>query len=113
MRVPNPSAVPPLPALFVALLIGLPPCGCSRSPAKVDEPVRYNSHAELKSRLLEVSQYGDAGSSLGGIPESIDALSKDDPETGKLLQADFQKLNTSNSKEERKKIAKEMADRIQ
>jgi hypothetical protein len=100
-----------VPAVL-ALLGGLLLAGCSRAPAKVDQPIRYNSHSELKSRLLEVSQYGDGGSSLGGIPESIDALTKDDPETGKLLQADFQKLNTSNSKEERKKIAKEMAERI-
>ena len=94
------------------LVVGLMLAGCSRGPAPIDQPIGYKSHAELKSRLLEVSQYGDGGSSLGGIPESIDALTKDDPEKGKLLQADFQRLNTSNSKDERKKIAKEMADRL-
>ncbi len=87
--------------------------GCGGGRSEIDEPVSYKSHSELKTRLLEVSQYGDGGSSLGGIPESIAELTKDKPELGKQLLADFQKLNTTDSKAERKKIAKEMADRIE
>jgi len=86
--------------------------GCSGQRAEIDQPITYNSYSELKSRLLDVAQYGDGGSSLGGIPESIEALSKDQPEVGKKLAADFKRLNTANTKDERKKIAKDMADKI-
>jgi hypothetical protein len=95
--------------MVLAGLSGLLGCG-GRAP--IDQPVGYKSHAELKARLLEVSQYGDGGSSLGGIPESIAALTNDQPELGKQLLADFQRLNTTDSKEQRKKIAKQMADQI-
>jgi hypothetical protein len=94
---------------WIVLLV-LAGCG---GRAAVDQPMAYKSHGELKARLLEVSQYGDGGSSLGGIPESIAALTKDRPDLGKELQADFQRLNTTDSKEERKKIARQMADRIE
>lgn len=87
--------------------------GCGGGRSEIDEPISYKSHAELKSRLLDVAKYGDGGSSLGGIPESIAALTKDHPELGKQLLDDFQKLNTANSKDERKKIAQTMADRIE
>ncbi|HET6425627.1 MAG TPA: hypothetical protein VFG20_18200 [Planctomycetaceae bacterium] len=87
-------------------------CGCESSNSSLNEPMGYKSHSELKARLLEVSQYGDGGSSLGGIPESIDALMKDEPEKGQKLLADFRRLNTTDSKEERKKIAKAMAEQL-
>lgn len=93
--------------LLLGLLAG---CGSSNSP--LNEPTRYKTMSALKSRLLEVSQYGDGGSSLGGIPESIDELMKSDPAKGKQLLADFQRLNMADSKETRKQIAKEMADQI-
>jgi len=93
-------------------LVALMLAGCGQGDAKLNEPMGYKSTSELKSRLLEVSQYGDGGSSLGGIPESIEKLMQDDPEKGKKLLADFQRLNTANSKDERKKIAKEMADQL-
>jgi hypothetical protein len=86
--------------------------GCGGGTSPLNEPMGYKSHSELKSRLLEVSQYGDGGSSLGGISESIEVLMKDEPEKGKKLLADFQKLNTATSKDVRKKIAKEMADQL-
>lgn len=93
--------------LVITILAG---CGSQQSP--LNEPMGYKTHAELKARLMEVSQYGDGGSSLGGIPESIEALMKDDPEKGQKLQADFLKLNTANTKDERKKIAKAMAEQL-
>ncbi len=96
--------------MAMVVICGLAGCG---GRSRIDEPVGYKSHAELKARLLEVSKYGDGGSSLGGIPESIAALTKDHPELGKQLLADFQKLNTTDSKDERKKIAQAMADRIE
>ncbi len=86
--------------------------GCSKEPAAIDAPVRYNSNAELISRLEEVAKYGDGGSSLGGIPESIAELTKSDPAKGEKLLASFQKLNTTDSKDVRKKIAKEMAEQL-
>lgn len=97
----------------VPLLLMLTMSGCGRGTAEVDQPMRYDSTAALKARLLEVSQYGDGGSSLGGIPESIEELTKSDPELGKKLLSDFQRLNTTDSKEERKMIAKEMADELE
>ncbi len=96
--------------LVLVAVWGFAGCG---GRAAVDQPVGYKSHAELKARLLEVSKYGDGGSSLGGISESIAALTKDKPELGQKLLANFQKLNTTDSKEQRKKIAKEMADQIE
>ncbi len=95
-----------------ALLMSAAMMGCSDRSAPINQPVGYKSHSELKARLLEVSQYGDGGSSLGGISESIEQLMEGEPEKGKKLLADFQRLNTSNSKEERKKIAKAMADQL-
>ncbi len=97
-------------ALTILFLCVVKGCGSASSP--LNEPTRYKTMSALKSRLLEVSQYGDGGSSLGGIPESIDELMKADPAKGKKLLADFQRLNMADSKETRKQIAKEMADQI-
>lgn len=86
--------------------------GCGRAPAPVDAPMRYNSTDALLERLNEVARYGDGGSSLGGISESIAALTKTDPGKGAKLLASFQRLDTTDSKEERKRIAKEMAEQL-
>lgn len=96
-------------AAFVCSIV-LP--GCRKEPAAVDAPMRYKSNAELIARLEEVAKYGDGGSSLGGIPESIAELTKSDPAKGKELLESFQKLNTTDSKDERRKIAKEMAEQL-
>lgn len=95
--------------VVLVLLIAAAGCG---GPAPVDAPMRYDSLEKLKERLTQVSQYGDGGSSLGGIPESIDELTKTNPDLGKKLLEDFQKLNTATEKEDRKRIAKEMAERL-
>ncbi len=87
--------------------------GCGSGSSSLNEPMGYKSTSELKARLLEVSQYGDGGSSLGGISESIEALIVHDAEKGKKLLDDFQRLNTTNSKDERKKIARAMADLLE
>lgn len=87
--------------------------GCTRGDPALNEPMGYKTTSELKTRLLEVAKYGDGGSSLGGIPESIDKLTKEEPEKGKKLLADFQRLNTANSKDVRRKIAQEMADQLE
>lgn len=87
--------------------------GCSGGKAAINEPTRYKTTSALKERLLEVAKYGDGGSSLGGIEESIAELMKEDAEKGKKLKGSFQRLNTTNSKDERKKIAKEMADQLE
>ncbi len=86
--------------------------GCSRAPAPIDAPMRYTSIDALNERLKDVAKYGDGGSSLGGIPESIEDLTKSNPELGAKLLASFQRLNTTDSKEERKKIALEMAEQL-
>ncbi|OYW20287.1 MAG: hypothetical protein B7Z55_07505 [Planctomycetales bacterium 12-60-4] len=86
--------------------------GCGTPASPLDEPMGYKSTSELKARLLEVSKYGDGGSSLGGIPESIEQLTQTEPDKGKKLLADFNRLNTAESKDARKKIAKEMADQL-
>ncbi len=96
----------------IALLCSIVVAGCGKGPSAVDAPIRYNSNAELKSRLEEVAKYGDGGSSLGGIPESIAELTKTDPAKGEKLLADFKRLDTTDSKEERRKIAKEMAEQL-
>lgn len=99
-----------LPAVVIGVVAALAGCGSGNSP--LNDPLRYDSTAELKARLLEVSQYGDGGSSLGGIPESIERLLKSDPDKGKQLLAAFDRLNTTDSKDERKKIARQMADAL-
>lgn len=93
---------------FSIALVG---CG-TNEPSPLDAPMRYNSNAELKARLEEVAKYGDGGSSLGGIPESIAELTKTDPAKGEKLLSDFKRLDITDSKEERRKIAKEMADQL-
>ncbi|HLQ44984.1 MAG TPA: hypothetical protein VK137_09670 [Planctomycetaceae bacterium] len=102
---------PSVHELCLALPIALAGCG-GNSPAPIDAPIRYHSNAELKARLEEVSKYGDGGSSLGGISESIAELTKTDPAKGQKLLADFDRLNTADSKEVRKKIAQEMAEQL-
>lgn len=86
--------------------------GCGRVPAPVDAPMRYSSIDALNERLKDIAKYGDGGSSLGGIPESIEELTKSNPELGARLLASFQRLNTTDSKEDRKKIALEMAEQL-
>lgn len=95
---------------MLMLSLGLSGCGNSRSP--IDEPIRYTTVDKLRERLEDVAKYGDGGSSLGGIPESIDELMQSDPENGKLLQEEFLKLNTADDKETRKEIARRMADHL-
>ena len=86
--------------------------GCGRGNSKLNEPIRYSSIDKLRERLEDVAKYGDGGSSLGGIPESIEDITKSEPEKGKQLLADFQRLNTASDKEIRKQIAKEMAEKL-
>lgn len=102
---------PSLCGMVMAFSIALVGCG-SKEPSPLDAPMRYNSNAELKARLEEVAKYGDGGSSLGGIPESIAELTKTDPAKGEKLLSDFKRLDMTDSKEERRKIAKEMADQL-
>lgn len=100
---------------FVSVLVvtlSLTLAGCGRAPAPIDAPIRYSSTDALKARLEEVAHYGDGGSSLGGIEESITELTKTDTAKGEKLLASFQRLNTTDSKDERKKIAKEMAEQL-
>ena len=97
--------------MTITLTFALAGCG-GRAPSPKDEPMRYKTTDKLRGRLEQVAQYGDGGSSLGGIPESIEELTKKEPEKGKKLLADFQKLNTATDKESRKKIAKEMAEQL-
>jgi hypothetical protein len=99
-------------ALMVLLSVSVSLVGCGRAPSPVDAPMRYNSTDALRERLSEVAHYGDGGSSLGGISESIEALTKSDPEKGAKLLASFQRLDTTDSKDERKKIAKEMVEQL-
>ena len=86
--------------------------GCGSSPSPIDEPIRYTTVDKLRERLEDVAKYGDGGSSLGGIPESIEELMQSDPENGKKLQDEFLKLNTTDDKETRKEIARRMADHL-
>ena len=102
---------PLAPVFAIAVFIALAGCGRG-APAPIDAPIRYNSTDALRARLEEVAKYGDGGSSLGGIPESIAELTKSDPVKGEKLLADFRRLDTADSKDERKKIAQEMADQL-
>ena len=95
-----------------AIVLVISCAGCGRPPSKLDEPIRYSSIDALKERLNDVAHYGDGGSSLGGIPESIEELTKSDPAKGAKLLASFQRLNTTDSKDERKKIAEEMMEQL-
>lgn len=98
--------------ITVCVLFLMNASGCSQGDPVLNEPMGYKTTSELKTRLLEVAKYGDGGSSLGGIPESIEKLTKEEPEKGEKLLADFQRLNTADSKAVRKKIAQEMADQL-
>jgi len=100
------------PCLYPAFIVAtsLSVVGCGRAPSPVDAPMRYSSIDALNERLKDVAKYGDGGSSLGGIPESIEDLTKTDPAKGAKLLACFERLNTTDSKETRKKIALEMAE---
>ena len=98
-------------ALSMALPIALSSCG-GGADSPLNAPMRYTTTDELKARLEEVAKYGDGGSSLGGIPESIAELTKADPAKGEKLLGDFKRLDAADSKEERQKIAKEMAEKL-
>lgn len=100
------------PLCLVAVIIPFALSGCGRGNAKLNEPIRYTSVDKLRERLEDVAKYGDGGSSLGGIPESIEDITKNEPDKGKALLQDFQRLNTASDKETRKAIAKEMAEKL-
>lgn len=97
---------------MLAIMISMTLSGCGQGNSKLNEPIRYSSIDKLRERLEDVAKYGDGGSSLGGIPESIEDITKSEPEKGKQLLADFQRLNTASDKEARKQIAKEMAEKL-
>lgn len=101
-----------LAIVFAVMLSGGLP-GCGKTQSKKFEPMRYNSLDKLKERLKQVSEFGDGGSSLGGIPESIDELMKGNPEKGKAMREAFLRLDTATEKEVRKKIAKEMVNMLE
>lgn len=98
-------------ALMLTLLVSLTGCGNSAAD-KLNEPMGYKTIEALRERLKDVAKYGDGGSSLGGIPESIDALMKSDPDKAKKLLDAFQTLNTTDDKETRKKVANEMLEML-
>lgn len=102
---------PALVALMLALLVSMTGCGNSAAD-KINEPMGYKTIEALRERLKDVAKYGDGGSSLGGIPESIDALMKSDPDKAKKLLDAFQTLNTTDDKETRKKVANEMLEML-
>jgi len=100
--------------LRVAVLaLTLPLVGCGGGAKdKLNEPMGYKTIEALRERLKDVAKYGDGGSSLGGIPESIAELTKSDPDKAKKLLDAFQTLNTTEDKDTRKKVANEMLEML-
>lgn len=86
--------------------------GCGGTPVKQPEPAKLKSFEELKTRLKEVVQYGQGGSALMGMQESIEALKKIDAAKGETLAADFKRLDLAATTEERKQIAQSMIDKL-
>jgi hypothetical protein len=92
-------------SVVTLLFIGI---GCAPVVSEKDQPMGYDTIEKLRARLEQVAQYGDGGSSLAGIPESIEELMDSDTDKAKTLLSDFNRLNTAGTRDARKKIALEM-----
>ncbi|MDB5346296.1 MAG: hypothetical protein JWP89_4673 [Schlesneria sp.] len=96
----------------LAVVVILMVVGCGSAPVKQPEPTNLKSFEELKTRLKEVVQYGQGGSALMGMQESIESLKKVDAAKGDALAVDFKRLDMAATTEERKQIAQGMIDKL-
>ncbi len=76
---------------------------------KVEELNQASSKEDLKNRLLEVAESGEAGSSLAGMRESIEELKRTDPNIPDELLTLCEQLESASSASKVKSIAKKMA----
>ncbi len=97
---------------WLAVVVVVMLAGCGSAPVKQPEPANLKSFDELKTRLKEVVQYGQGGSALMGMQESIESLKKVDATKGEVLAADFKRLDTAPTTEDRKRVAQEMIDKL-
>jgi len=97
---------------FAFAMLSIAGCGGAPPATKDDGRTPVNTQSELKQKLLEVAQYGGGGSSLDRIPDALNELKKTDPAKGEKLLGDFKRLESTPNMEQRKQIAKEMADQL-
>ncbi len=105
---------------IIACLLGLTLCtcsiGCGGNPTggdagKTEEELNQaNSKEELKKRLLEIAETGEAGSSVMGMRESIEEVRKADSSIGDEILTLCEQLEAEGSPKKVKSIAKKMAD---
>lgn len=93
------------------LLLVLSVAGCGSGPSVPDELPKY-SLAELKQQLSEVAETGAGGSALMAIEASLYELKNEDAAKSAELLEDFRKLERSPDAGERKKIARQMAEKL-
>ncbi len=90
--------------------------GCTNQPAgenankSLEEINQTNSKSELKKRLLEIAESGEAGSSVMGMHESLEELKKSDSSISDELFTLCDQLESAGSSSKIKSIAKKMAD---
>jgi hypothetical protein len=96
----------------IAVCAFLPGCGESDvpEPVPVEETNKPESSDDLKSRLQEIAESGEAGSRAAGLRPAIEEL-----ESGAVkeeLLKNLSKLESSNNPEQVKSIAKEMVSKL-
>lgn len=102
-----------IPLALVAVAVSLN-AGCgqgSSSAGKPSPPPDVSSTEELKSRLKNISESGNAGSALAGMNTAIEAV----PDAAKktALQQDYRKLEQATSPGAIKQIAKGMLNKLE
>ncbi len=90
--------------ILSAVVFRLAGCSSAPPPPAVDAPV-YNTLDEIKTRLSEVAQNGDGGSSLMGLSESVEKLKTTDAQKGELLAKGVAQLDAAGTPAQRKAIA--------
>lgn len=100
----------------LGLLFGISFVGCDSGGGAPSPPVEQTnqptSNTELKQRLNEIAQSGQAGSALAGVRESIEQMKASDPQKAEALLKDLDKLESTGDPSQVKAIAKRMADQL-
>jgi len=103
--------------VLVMLAVSITGCGGggaeeSTTESSDAETNNITSTADMKSALESIAQSGETGSAAMGFRDTLEGLKQTDAAKADALLLDLEKLESSTSQAETKKIAKQMADKL-